>query len=545
MVHVSYELPQTTGPFSAIANVTTSIVDWLMTRVIGPPIAAWARRLIRRRLHDYKVRVNHVDTLLPATLPADQARSVAVIGGGLSGMSAAAALAERGFAVTIYERNDHLGGKLGAWAHTFEDGGTASMEHGFHAFFPSYYNLLRFFDRTGIRKNLRRVTDYRVLMVDGTDMAFDDVETTPLLNLLHLLWRGMFDWREFFLSPQHVLLKELVDYDEHDTYEKWDRTSFEAFNKRYRVPDRLAVLFTIFARTFFARADQISMAAMLRSFHLYYTGMEGGLLYEFATDDHARSVLAPMRAHIESKGGTFRTGTPVNAVARRPDRRFDVDGEAYDYIVLATDVRTAHKLLHASTVSREAPGLVADLAALQPTNRYINWRIWLDLDARPDLPPFTGTERRKALDAVCFFHRCEAESAAWVQEHGGSVIELHSYQLPEGLTDTAAIHEALLDDLRWFLPELREAKILREVTVLRDDFTPFHVGLEKHRPKTEVGIDGLVLAGDWVKIGIPAKLMEGAFTSGLMAANALCSLEQVRPEPLWSVPLHGMLRDNG
>lgn len=39
--------------------------------------------------------------------------------------------------------------------------------------------------------------------------------------------------------------------------------------------------------------------------------------------------------------------------------------------------------------------------------------------------------------------------------------------------------------------------------------------------------------------------MEGAFTSGLMAANALCELEQVRPEPLWSVPLHGMMRDNG
>jgi isorenieratene synthase len=542
---VPYDLPAETGPFTTIVNATNEVLDLLVSRVFGPPIRRWIAGWIRRRLRDYKVRINVVDTLRPARLPASQERQVAVIGGGLAGMSAAITLAERGYTVDLFEASSHLGGKLGAWTETFADGSAAGMEHGFHAFFPSYYNLLRYFDRRGMRRNLRRVESYKILMADGSEMAFDDAEPVPLLNLVSLLWRGVFDWREFFLSPQHVLLKELVSYEKKETYQRWDRTSFETFKRRYAVPERLAVMFTIFARTFFARADQISMAAMLRSFHLYYTGMENGLLYEYATDDHARTVLGPMRAHLDELGVKIHLGHPARSISRRADRRLDVDGAAFDAVVLATDVRTAHALLHPSPIQREAPGLVADLHALRPTNRYVNWRLWLDRDTRPDLPPFTGTERKRVLDAVCFFHRCEAESRAWVAEHGGSVIELHSYQLPDDLVEPDAIRAALLEDLHSFLPELRGAKIVRDAIVLKDDFTPFHTGLESHRPSTRVGIDNLVVAGDWVDIGIPAKLMEGAFTSGILAANALCDDDGVRTEPVWSVPLRGMLKGNG
>lgn len=42
----------------------------------------------------------------------DQKKSVVVIGGGLGGLSAAISLAQSGFDVSLYEKNDHLGGKL-------------------------------------------------------------------------------------------------------------------------------------------------------------------------------------------------------------------------------------------------------------------------------------------------------------------------------------------------------------------------------------------------------------------------------------------------
>lgn len=541
---MSTAIDSSAGPFSRIATVATTVGDLLVRNLLVRPLHGMLTRWIRRRLAGYKVRVNTVDTLRRTRLPEGEARRVAVVGGGLAGMTSAILLAERGFQVTLLERNEHLGGKLGAWTHTFPDGSTAGMEHGFHAFFPGYYNLFRLFERLGITRNLRRVSDYRILLLDGDEMRFDDAEPTPLLNLLRLVWNGTFKWTDFVVHPQHVLLKELLDYDEHDTYAAWDRTSFETFARRYDLPARMRVMFTIFARTFFARPDQMSMAALLRSFHLYYTSIASGLLYSYATDDHGRSVLAPLRQHMESRGVQLRLGAAVSRITRQADRRLAVDGEPFDHVVLAVDVGPAHDLLAGSTVQREAPGLVSDLATLRPVNRYANLRVWLDKDARDDLPPFTGTEHRTALDAICFFHRCEDESAEWVRRNGGAVLELHSYQLPDTLVSEEAIRAALLDDLRHFLPELRDATVLRDILLVRDDFSSPLVGQEAHRPACRTGIEGLYLAGDWVRIGIPGKLMEGAVTSGILATNAICDAEGIRGEPIYSVPLRGMWRGN-
>jgi uncharacterized protein with NAD-binding domain and iron-sulfur cluster len=67
--------------------------------------------------------------------------TVAVLGGGVAGLTAAHELAERGFAVTVYEARDRLGGK--ARSLPVPDSGTGGRgdlpaEHGFR-FFPGFY----------------------------------------------------------------------------------------------------------------------------------------------------------------------------------------------------------------------------------------------------------------------------------------------------------------------------------------------------------------------------------------------------------------------
>src|SRR5215210_5076315 len=69
---------------------------------------------------------------------------VAVLGGGVAGLTAAHELAERGFAVTVYEARDRLGGK--ARSLPVPDSGTDGRrdlpaEHGFR-FFPGFYRHL-------------------------------------------------------------------------------------------------------------------------------------------------------------------------------------------------------------------------------------------------------------------------------------------------------------------------------------------------------------------------------------------------------------------
>jgi isorenieratene synthase len=52
-------------------------------------------------------------------------------------------------------------------------------------------------------------------------------------------------------------------------------------------------------------------------------------------------------------------------------------------------------------------------------------------------------------------------------------------------------------------------------------------------------VDGLVLAGDLVRIDLPVALMERAATTGFAAANHLLSSWGVAGADLWTVPTSG------
>jgi uncharacterized protein with NAD-binding domain and iron-sulfur cluster len=76
--------------------------------------------------------------------PGSGGRRVAVLGGGVSGLSAAHELAERGYAVTVYEYYDALGGKARSMDVPGTGGGGRRPlpgEHGFR-FFPGFYRNL-------------------------------------------------------------------------------------------------------------------------------------------------------------------------------------------------------------------------------------------------------------------------------------------------------------------------------------------------------------------------------------------------------------------
>ena len=128
--------------------------------------------IIMKRLGGNRLQVNEVDPSLPEKNRRE--RSVAVIGGGIAGLVAAAVLSERGLKVSLYENNDYLGGKIGSWPVRFKDGFNTQVEHGFHAFFRQYYNLRRFLDRIGSGDYLIPIEDYLISTLDHGDYAAID-----------------------------------------------------------------------------------------------------------------------------------------------------------------------------------------------------------------------------------------------------------------------------------------------------------------------------------------------------------------------------------
>lgn len=502
-----------------------------------PPLLA---KLIRRGFGGYEHQINDVDESLPLR-PCKQ-RSVLVVGGGLAGISAATHLAERGFEVTLREKANHLGGKIGAWNETI-DGQELEVEHGFHAFFRHYYNLNRFLDKTGVRKNLVPIDDYLILGSSGERWQFRGLATAPILNLVALWRRGMYRMRDIVLGPALHEMDAFLAYDEDATFTALDDTSYQAFADQAELPPELRLVFNTFARAFFAEDDRMSMAELVKSFHFFYLSHDHGLLYDYPNGDYQQTVIAPIRRHLERHGVRVELGRGVGAVA--PERGgVEVDGERFDHVVLATSSVAARRIaMHSPKLAQRAPKLAKSLLALRPSQRYAVMRIWIDRPIRTDVPVFLATERRRVLDAVTAYHRITEQAEAWAQGHDGSVIELHCYAVPDDIAGDDEVGRLLFDELLTYFPELEGARIVHEHLQVNANFTAFHVGMHSERPTTSTDVEGVYLAGDWVKTPLPAMLMEAAFSSGLLAANAVLAAESLQQNPVYSVPQRGILAD--
>jgi 15-cis-phytoene desaturase len=80
-----------------------------------------------------------------------QSKRVAIVGGGLAGLSCAKYLVDAGHKPVIVERADVLGGKVSAW----QDKDGDWIETGLHIFFGAYPNMMNLFAELGIEDRLQ------------------------------------------------------------------------------------------------------------------------------------------------------------------------------------------------------------------------------------------------------------------------------------------------------------------------------------------------------------------------------------------------------
>lgn len=496
----------------------------------------YLRKKIRAKMQGYRVPLNRVNESLPLRLT--DRKTVAVVGGGLAGISAASQLAERGFAVTLFEKEQYLGGKVGAW--TFESHGeTLHMEHGFHAFFRQYHNLLEYMQRIGARQNLIPIDDYVILFGKGEKQGFKDLDPTPGLNVLDLRKQGVFGIGTL-LSPFSIPFLQLLRYNREKTFKRFDGESFDRYARRTLMPKKMRLVFNSFARAFFSEPEKMSMAELIKGFHFYFLSNEDGLLYDVLNDDFQISFLAYVEAHLRKHGVELRLGTPVREV-RRVGGEFQVNGKNFDYLVLCTDVKHLKPLVEQSPALQQYSAFHRSVQALKVSDRYAVYRVWTDRFETEKLPFFLFTDRLKALDSITLYHRMEKTARTWAETHGGGIFELHSYALPESLQTDTDIKAALLDELYRYLPELKGMRIVHEHFQQRHDFPAFHKGLYAQRPGTATEVPGLYLAGDWVKQDNCTMLMEAAYVSGVQAANLICEKEGLRGQALFSTSQKGIL----
>lgn len=494
------------------------------------------RNWIKKRLQNYKVPLSTVDFSKAEKLTSQ--RKVAIIGGGIAGIASASALAEKGFDVHLFEKASFLGGKVGSWE--FESNGeTLRTEHGFHAFFRQYFNLLEFLKQIGAHKHLIPIDDYVLLFENNQKQGFKDVETTPGLNVLDLKKYGVFNWLTL-ISPFSMPFLGLLQFDFNTTFKKFDEENFAQFAKRTFMPKKMRLVFNSFARAFFAEPENMSMAELIKGFHFYFLSNDKGLIYDVLDSDFQTSFIDYCITFMEEKGVTIHLNQGLEKIIYK-DSKFDLMGEEYDYCIMATDVNATKHIIGNSIGLESFDTLNRQAAGLNNSGHYAVIRLWTDkFEADQSLPFFIFTDRLKCLDSVTLYHKMEKESTAWSEKNNGGIFELHSYAVPKGM-DKETCRKELINEMYHYFPELKGVKIVHEYYQFRNDFSAFHTGLYKERPTVKTEVPELFYAGDWVKMDNCAMLMEGAYVSGVLAANHILQNEGVQEKELVQVPTKGLL----
>ncbi|MEB3273106.1 MAG: FAD-dependent oxidoreductase [Prochlorothrix sp.] len=253
--------------------------------------------------------VHEQDSLtLPRSL--DRPRSAVVVGGGLAGLSAAYELSQRGFTVTMLERSPQLGGKIASWPIEV-NGESFITEHGFHGFFPQYYNLWGLVDELSIRQNFTELPTYAVLYKDQYDPEiFKPRRSAFPWNVVDLAVGSPNNlrWGLNLTKWEHWdVLKNIAGFDPEKSYQRLDHLAVADWAAEDFPRGLYEVYFLPFAKSSLNAPDMLSVAEMTQFFHFYFFGNPEGLAFRGTCQDMGRSLVDPIAAAITATGGEIIT----------------------------------------------------------------------------------------------------------------------------------------------------------------------------------------------------------------------------------------------
>jgi isorenieratene synthase len=196
-----------------------------------------------------------------------------IIGGGLAGLAAAYELSKRGVTVTLLERSPQLGGKIASWPIQVGDQ-TLMMEHGFHGFFPQYYNLFSLVDELNARDNFQSLNFYSVLYKDGyrPENFYPSHSAFPW-NVIDLAIssKNAWKWGINLTNLKHLeVFREITSFRMPQTYERLDQLSVNDWGQGQFPQGLYDLYFLPFAKSSLNAPDVLSAGELMQFFHFYF-----------------------------------------------------------------------------------------------------------------------------------------------------------------------------------------------------------------------------------------------------------------------------------
>lgn len=438
-------------------------------------------------------------------------RSVAVIGGGVAGMSAACALAEAGLKVTLVERRGYLGGRASSYLHP---GVNEVIDNCQHALIGAYTNLLGFYRRIGVAEKIHWTTNYTMIEPGGKLSALGASPLpAPLHGLPKLLTCGAFSLADK-LSLARAFTAILLGggNDPQQSLGAWlrrQRQSKGAMERFWRL---------VIASALNSDIDEIGVnyaSMVIRG--LFLESPAGGALGMSTVP--LSELYAGVPEFLAERSGEVRLNANVESLAWSADARtwsVALRGAEQrlrvDLVLLALPFEALQSFLPALGQAEGKEKLAGQL------ERHVHWPIssvhmWFDREV-------TDLEHAVLLDRELHWMYNQSK----LQRRPGNYIELvqSASRKFAALPREQAIAQAL-DEVKEFFPEARGARLVKAALV-KDVRATFGVppGIDEFRPGAKSPWPHLFLAGDWIQTGWPST-MESAARSGHLAAEAICA----------------------
>jgi zeta-carotene desaturase len=417
---------------------------------------------------------------------------VIVIGGGLAGLAAAAALGGAGHSVLVLEARPFLGGR----ATSYELGASETIDNCQHILLRCCVNLMDFYGRLGVADEIAFHREFRFIEPGGRASV---LRAGMFPAPLH--FAGSFVGLRFLdLSEKLAVARGLLALRREHARSDLDRSTMHQWLEDKRQQSRAIERFW---RQVLVSAinEELDRMAALHAFQVFRLGfLERSDSYEMGVPAVPLGRLYRAEAWQSIGQVEIRLRTPVERIAIE-------GGEVRGVSAGGQDLQAAHYIsaLPFERVAAVAPGLNLDLTGFEHSP-ITGIHLWFD---RPvtELPHATLLDR----------------TIQWMfNKSGGRYIQL-VVSASRGLVDMprGEVIALALKELADFLPAVREAQV-EKAHVVKEVRATFSArpGLEDRRPPSRTSVPNLFLAGDWTRSGWPAT-MEGAVRSGYLAAEAV------------------------
>ena len=450
-----------------------------------------------------------------------------VLGGGLAGISAALALRESGYRVTLIESRKRLGGRasssvlpsgqpLDNCQHVVMGCCTALIDlyrrlDVLHLI--EWHDEVHFIDRHGAHDVLRPSFLPAPLHLAGSALRFRSISTTA----------------KFAIARAMAALIRIPPASRHEfapiTFAEWlrqHRQSTDAMT-RFWTPVIVSALN--------GRPEDVAASYAIQVFQ------EGFLANRAAQRIGIPQVplldlYEPARRSIAQHGGEVITGAGVERLLFDEDRIAGVElfnGQRLSADTYVSALPHARLAEVAPEALLRADPRIASANQLRPSP-ILGVHLWYDRRVT-DLPHFVLVDSplqwvfNKGTDAGRHhLHAVVSAADEWMSVP------------PEQIVTRAA------DELSHYLPAARSAIVVeaRAMKERRATFLP-SPGSDAHRPAAAGPVPNLFLAGDWCRTGWPAT-MEGAVRSGLLAAAAARGIDAATAGAMQGLPVAWPLR---